>query len=251
MLRELLGDAAARPAVVGVRVARELIAGALHALLTAPQSAAAVREPARLVTETYRHDPPVKLHAFTVAEDVEVAGERVAAGEQVAVVVGAANRDPDAFTAPDRFAPDRYAADGAPAPLVPAPHGVAVESFARVQAEAVLAAVAAAPGLPGAAGSAVRLPRSPVTWGWDGSRPAWRGSAAARAAEGVARTTRGPGRPAGAPRRFPPVRRRAPGRRCTGWVRRCSAPAGRCGVPRNRAASAPVRRRRGPPTRPR
>ncbi|WP_217245364.1 cytochrome P450 [Streptomyces sp. AC602_WCS936] len=165
VLRELLGDAAARQAVVGVRAARELIAGVLHALLHVPESAGtAVRDPARLVTETLRHDPPVKLHAFTVAEDVEVAGERVAAGEQVAVLVGAANRDPGTFTAPDRFAPDRYAVGGVPEPLVPAPHGVDVQAFARVQAEAVLAAVAAS-GTLSAAGSAVRLPRCPVTWG--------------------------------------------------------------------------------------
>ncbi len=143
-LRDLLGDEAARAAVVGVRAARELIAGVLHALLGAPEAAAAaVREdPALLVTETLRHDPPVKLHTFSLAEDVEAAGERVAAGEQVAVLVAAANRDPEAFTAPDRFVPDRYAAGGVPEPLVPAPHGVAVEAFARGQAEAVVAAVA-------------------------------------------------------------------------------------------------------------
>ncbi|MCP9994285.1 hypothetical protein LUX09_33610 [Streptomyces albogriseolus] len=80
-LRDLLGDEAARAAVVGVRAARELIAGVLHALLAAPEAAAAaVREdPALLVTETLRHDPPVKLHTFSLAEDVEAAGERVAA----------------------------------------------------------------------------------------------------------------------------------------------------------------------------
>ncbi|MGX1298640.1 hypothetical protein RKD35_000128 [Streptomyces albogriseolus] len=186
-LRDLLGDEAARAAVVGVRAARELIAGVLHALLAAPEAAAAaVREdPALVVTETLRHDPPVKLHTFSLADDVEAAGERVAAGEQVAVLVAAANRDPEAFTAPDRFVPDRYAAGGVPEPLVPAPHGVAVEAFARGQAEAVVAAVAgvgglaaagglptaagdvlaAAGGVPAAAGGAVRLGRSPVTWG--------------------------------------------------------------------------------------
>ncbi|MGX1095873.1 hypothetical protein RKD47_006639 [Streptomyces albogriseolus] len=178
-LRDLLGDEAARAAVVGVRAARELIAGVLHALLTAPEAAAAaVREdPALLVTETLRHDPPVKLHTFSLAEDVEAAGERVAAGEQVAVLVAAANRDPEAFTTPDRFVPDRYATAGVPEPLVPAPHGVAVEAFARGQAEAVVAVagvggLAAAGDLPtaagdvlAAAGGAVRLGRSPVTWG--------------------------------------------------------------------------------------
>ncbi|MEU0914211.1 cytochrome P450 [Streptomyces althioticus] len=179
-LRDLLGDGAARAAVVGVRAARELIAGSLHALLGDPGPAgAAVREdPALLVTETLRHDPPVKLHTFSLAEDVEAAGERVAAGEQVAVLVAAANRDPGAFTAPDRFVPDRYTAGDVPQPLVPAPHGVTVESFARGQAEAVLAAVAgvgglaaagsqptAAGGVSATAGGAVRLRRSPVTWG--------------------------------------------------------------------------------------
>lgn len=172
-LRELLGEEAVRTAVVGARAARELIAGALNALLADPRQGEllAARGPERaplVVAEALRHDPPVKVHAFVVPEETEVAGERIAAGEQVAVLVGAANRDPGVFGEPDRFDPDRFGAglSGPGArPLVPAPHGVALEPFARVQAEAVVRALAGLrPGLRAAA-PARRLPRSPVTWG--------------------------------------------------------------------------------------
>ncbi|MFD5714826.1 cytochrome P450 [Streptomyces pharetrae] len=167
----LLGEAAVLRAVVEVRAAQELAAGALAALVASPGRWALLagrgREgAAAVVAETLRHDPPVKVHVFTAAADTEAAGQPIAAGEQVAVLIGAANRDPEVFDRPDVFDPDRAGTAGAgPRPLVPAPYGVSLEPFAGVVAETVVAALAAArPGMR-AAGPAVRRPRTPVTGG--------------------------------------------------------------------------------------
>jgi unspecific monooxygenase len=65
-------------------------------------------ETAESVTEEIlRFDPP--LHMFTryVYEDVTLYGHRFTRGDQVALLLGAANRDPAAFPDPDLFDPSR------------------------------------------------------------------------------------------------------------------------------------------------
>jgi cytochrome P450 len=64
---------------------------------------------AATVEEILRHDPP--LHIFTrhVYEEVEVGGHRLARGDQVLCLIGAANRDPAVFAEPHRFDPGRAA----------------------------------------------------------------------------------------------------------------------------------------------
>ena len=59
------------------------------------------------VEELIRFDPP--LHMFTryAYEDIEVAGHRLKRGDQIALLLGAANRDPLAWDAPERFDPSR------------------------------------------------------------------------------------------------------------------------------------------------
>lgn len=59
------------------------------------------------VEEILRHDPP--LHMFTryAYEDIEVFGHRFKRGDQVALLLGAANRDPSVWPDPDRFDPTR------------------------------------------------------------------------------------------------------------------------------------------------
>jgi unspecific monooxygenase len=71
--------------------------------LTAPDSIAAT------VEEVLRYDPP--LHMFTryAYEDVSVFGHDFKRGDQVALLLGAANRDPAAFADPDLFDPARPA----------------------------------------------------------------------------------------------------------------------------------------------
>ncbi|TCL09781.1 unspecific monooxygenase [Shimia isoporae] len=59
------------------------------------------------VEEILRYDPP--LHMFTryAYEDIEVAGHTFKRGDQIALMLGAANRDPAGWENPNRFDPTR------------------------------------------------------------------------------------------------------------------------------------------------
>ncbi|WP_322893532.1 MULTISPECIES: cytochrome P450 [unclassified Yoonia] len=59
------------------------------------------------VEEIIRHDPP--LHMFTrwVYEDVEICGQNFKRGDQIACLLGAANRDPAVYADPATFDPAR------------------------------------------------------------------------------------------------------------------------------------------------
>lgn len=59
------------------------------------------------VEEIIRHDPP--LHMFTrwVYEDVQIGDQRFKRGDQIACLLGAANRDPAVYPDPARFDPTR------------------------------------------------------------------------------------------------------------------------------------------------
>ncbi|MBW8732388.1 MAG: cytochrome P450 [Terrabacter sp.] len=57
----------------------------------------------RLVEEMLRHDSPLHLFERTATADVELHGVTVRAGQKVAALLGAANRDPAVFADPDRF----------------------------------------------------------------------------------------------------------------------------------------------------
>jgi cytochrome P450 len=60
-----------------------------------------------MVEETLRFHPPVHSFFRTATEDTEVRGCPIAAGDKVALMFGAANRDPERFEDPDTFHPDR------------------------------------------------------------------------------------------------------------------------------------------------
>ncbi len=62
---------------------------------------------APVVEEIIRFDPP--LHMFTrwVYEDLELGGHHFKRGDQIACLLGAANRDPAAYDDPNAFVPDR------------------------------------------------------------------------------------------------------------------------------------------------
>ncbi|MFM8861079.1 MAG: cytochrome P450 [Acidimicrobiia bacterium] len=61
----------------------------------------------------------------TPAEDVEIAGVTLPAGRAVSVSLPAANRDPGAFTDPDRFDITRFTASGTrPSAIASFGHGV-------------------------------------------------------------------------------------------------------------------------------
>jgi cytochrome P450 len=60
-----------------------------------------------LVEEMLRHDSPLHLFERTATGDVDIAGVTIQEGQKVAALLGAANRDPAVFEAPDEFRPDR------------------------------------------------------------------------------------------------------------------------------------------------
>lgn len=56
-----------------------------------------------VVEEIWRYASPGRLTGGWAQSDTEVEGVPIAAGQQVVCLLGAANRDPEHFTDPDRF----------------------------------------------------------------------------------------------------------------------------------------------------
>ncbi|GFE49948.1 cytochrome P450 [Roseobacter cerasinus] len=85
------------------------LGNAVKALLEhdAPLTALAPDTITATVEEVLRYDPP--LHMFTryAYEDIEVGGHPVAKGQQVALMLGAAGRDPARYDHPNHFDPSR------------------------------------------------------------------------------------------------------------------------------------------------
>lgn len=61
------------------------------------------------VEEILRYDPALHLFTRWAYEDVEVMGQTFHRGDQVGLLLAAANRDPGQWDRPDRFRPDRVA----------------------------------------------------------------------------------------------------------------------------------------------
>ncbi|MGC5563068.1 cytochrome P450 family protein [Streptomyces sp. FR-108] len=124
-------------AAVGVEFAAGLINNAVEALLAHPRQWALLGENPELaagaVEETLRYAPPVRLESRIAAEDLTLAGQDIPAGAQVVVHVGAANRDPEVFLAPDHFDLTRPVGQGQLA--LSGPHTSLFGAFARLQAE--------------------------------------------------------------------------------------------------------------------
>lgn len=59
------------------------------------------------VEEILRHDPPLHLFTRWVYEEAEVMGHTFRRGDQIGLLLAAANRDPAQWDRPDRFIPDR------------------------------------------------------------------------------------------------------------------------------------------------
>ena len=91
----------------GFETTVNLIGNGTLALLRNPDQLAVLRdEPSLLgnaVNELLRFDSPVQLTVRIAAEDVDVAGSPIKAGDMVLTLLGAANRDPAVFADPDRL----------------------------------------------------------------------------------------------------------------------------------------------------
>ena len=95
----------------GHETTADLISMATRGLILHPDQLALLREePARIVAgadEFIRWDTSVQISQRIGAEDIEVGGQRIPAGDVCVVMNGAANRDPARFADPDRLDVER------------------------------------------------------------------------------------------------------------------------------------------------
>jgi cytochrome P450 len=108
--------------------------GEWHRIVTEP----GIRE--RAAEEMTRFDSALQLFERTATRDVEVAGTTVRAGQKIAALLGAANRDPAVFAEPDRFdaarTPNQHLGFGAGI------HFCLGAPLARIEIQSVVAALA-------------------------------------------------------------------------------------------------------------
>lgn len=106
--------------VAGHETTTNLIGNGTLALLRHPEQWQRLRdEPALIgsaVEECLRYDAPVQYTSRLATEAFEIGGQRIEAGQRVLPFMGAANRDPAQFPAPDRLditrQPNRHIAFG-------------------------------------------------------------------------------------------------------------------------------------------
>ena len=91
--------------VAGNETTRNLIGNGMLALLRHPDQLRRLRDEPDLlepaVDELLRYDSPVQLDGRVVREDLELGGKRLRVGQKAIALLGAANRDPEAFENPD------------------------------------------------------------------------------------------------------------------------------------------------------
>jgi cytochrome P450 len=99
--------------VAGNETTTKLLANAAYWGWRNPaQLAKPMRDPARItawIEETLRYDASSQVIARTVAEDFTAHGRTVPAGDRLLLLIGSANRDPDAFRSPDEYDLERDA----------------------------------------------------------------------------------------------------------------------------------------------
>lgn len=93
--------------VAGFETTANLIANSIHQLIQNPEEMCAIaRGGASIdlaVEELLRTAGPVQFTQRVLLEDVDIDGHRIPAGTLVALLIGAANRDPQVFDDPDRI----------------------------------------------------------------------------------------------------------------------------------------------------
>ncbi|MFC7331509.1 cytochrome P450, partial [Marinactinospora rubrisoli] len=103
-------------AALSIETTANLICNAANALLDHPGQWRRLRDDPdlapRVVEETLRHDPPIRLESRIAHTDLTLAGQHITAGSHLVICVEAANRDPAAHPDPDRFTLDRHGEPG-------------------------------------------------------------------------------------------------------------------------------------------
>lgn len=127
----------------GHAMSTNLIGNGLLALLRHPDQMDALRgDPSLIgsaVEELLRYDGPAQATLRFVLEDVQLKDQTIRAGEQVVLLLGAANRDPERFTEPDRL--DITRSDNHHLSFGHGIHRCPGAPLARLEAQVVLAAV--------------------------------------------------------------------------------------------------------------
>jgi cytochrome P450 len=131
--------------VAGNETTTNLIGNAVLELLAHPDALARVRdEPALLpsaIDEVLRYASPVQMDPRRATRDVDLHGQRVAAGELVVGWIGSANRDEDVFAEADRF--DVTRADNRHLGFGFGPHYCLGANLARLEAQVAVGALLA------------------------------------------------------------------------------------------------------------
>jgi len=93
--------------VAGTRTTTNLIGNGLLALLRHPGEMQILRDQPDMlpagVEELLRYDNPIQMVARYVIEDVELSGRQLRRGQALLLLIGAGNRDPEAFSKPDEL----------------------------------------------------------------------------------------------------------------------------------------------------
>ena len=99
--------------IAGHETTVNLIANAILAMLRHPTQWAALGADAdrasAVIEETLRYDPPVQLVARIATDDMTIGDTRIAKGDSIMLLLGAAGHDPGEFERPETFDPDRKA----------------------------------------------------------------------------------------------------------------------------------------------
>ena len=91
----------------GHETTTNLIGNGILALLRHPAQLEKLRHQPSLiesaVEEILRYDGPVQTTSRTALEDMQIGDRQIAKGDRLSLTLGAANRDPEQFSEPDRF----------------------------------------------------------------------------------------------------------------------------------------------------
>ena len=120
--------------VAGFETTTNLLGNGLRIILQDPKIGDAVAsgtvKPGAFVEEVLRYDSPVQLTS-RIGYETEIAGVAIGAGDNVATLLGAGNRDPRRFADPDRFDPSR--SDGGPVSFGAGAHFCIGAALARLE----------------------------------------------------------------------------------------------------------------------
>ncbi|OLS38061.1 cytochrome [Alkalihalophilus pseudofirmus] len=93
--------------IAGHETTVNLISNTIYTFLKYPEQWKVLKENPSLagsaIEEVLRFESPTQLTARVAMKDTEVAGKHITCGEQLYLMLGAANRDPDVFDEPDEF----------------------------------------------------------------------------------------------------------------------------------------------------